>query len=109
MAEDLDNNGKSVMTVVTGIQLSQEKQIEDEDDDKVGKDTNKMQDMVNERLMRYQQTPNLMNCSYKARRLCVAPKLFPIPSQTLGCKNKLHHVWQTAVEKKGEVDIGLKK
>eukprot|EP00957_Ditylum_brightwellii_P038582 2916809-Ditylum_brightwellii.AAC.1 len=89
MAEELDNDGESVMIEVTRIQLSQEKQTEDEDDDKTGKDANKMQDTVNERLMRYQQTLNLIKCSYKAHGLCVAPKLLPIPCQMLGCKNKL--------------------
>eukprot|EP00957_Ditylum_brightwellii_P204460 15339348-Ditylum_brightwellii.AAC.1 len=72
MAEELDNDGESVMKAVTRIQLSQEKQKEDEDNDKTGTDTNKMQDM--------------------AHGLCVAPKLFPVPCQILGCKNKLHHL-----------------
>eukprot|EP00957_Ditylum_brightwellii_P039983 3026361-Ditylum_brightwellii.AAC.1 len=68
-AEILDGDDKSVMTAVTGIQLSQEKQTEYEDnnkkDDEISNEINKMQDANNERLMRYQQTPNLMKYAYK--------------------------------------------
>eukprot|EP00957_Ditylum_brightwellii_P136721 10426141-Ditylum_brightwellii.AAC.1 len=81
--EDKNGDDASELTKMTGV-TAQEKQTENEDDDKTGKDTNKIQDTVNERLMRYQQTPNLMNCPYKAHGLCVAPKLFPIPCQMLG-------------------------